>query len=111
MVEGFFKAKVRELTTLSVSPVMIIPLGNHREQKFLPLGQLLPEHHILHIVETAYLPGLLGCLGAATMAAFAVSSIPLTDTELLEFAARLPLEYKLLWKSPVNRNWLRNQSA
>jgi asparagine synthase (glutamine-hydrolysing) len=68
------------------------------EQKFQPLGQLLPEDRILNILETVHLPGLLARLDNTTMAASVEGRVPFTDTILLEFAAGIPLEYKLRWR-------------
>jgi asparagine synthase (glutamine-hydrolysing) len=73
------------------------------EQKFQPLRQLLPEDRILNLMETVHLTGLLGRLDTTTMAASVEGRVPFTDTELLEFVARIPLEYKLRWKSPEHQ--------
>jgi asparagine synthase (glutamine-hydrolysing) len=76
------------------------PVTNYWEQKFQPLRQLLPEDRILNILETIHLGGLLARLDTTTMAASVEGRVPFTDTDLLEFAATMPLEYKLHWRSP-----------
>jgi asparagine synthase (glutamine-hydrolysing) len=75
------------------------PLKEFWERKFQPLGQLLPEDRILNILETVHLSGLLSRLDTTTMAASVEGRVPFTDTDLLEFVAGIPLEYKLRWKS------------
>lgn len=76
------------------------PIAEYWAQKFQPLEQMLPEDRILHILETVHLSGLLARLDTTTMAASVEGRVPFTDTDLMEFAAGIPLEYKLRWKSP-----------
>ena len=84
------------------------PLLQYWEQKFQPLRQLLPEDRILNILETVHLSGLLGRLDTTTMAASVEGRVPFTDTELLEFVATIPLEYKLRWRSPEHQKLAEN---
>jgi asparagine synthase (glutamine-hydrolysing) len=76
------------------------PIAEYWAQKFQPLEQMLPVDRLLHILETVHLSGLLARLDTTTMAASVEGRVPFTDTELLEFVAGIPLEYKLRWKSP-----------
>ncbi len=76
------------------------PIADYWAQKFQPLEQMLPEDRILNILETVHLSGLLARLDTTTMAASVEGRVPFTDTDLLEFAAGIPLEYKLRWRSP-----------
>jgi asparagine synthase (glutamine-hydrolysing) len=76
------------------------PMKDFWAQKFQPLRQLLPEDRILNLLETVHLSGLLARLDTTTMAASVEGRVPFTDTALMEFAAGIPLEYKLRWRSP-----------
>jgi len=53
----------------------------------------------MYIFQKIHLQGLLGRLDSATMSASVEGRVPFVDHRLIEYGNRLPLKYKLKWKS------------
>ena len=63
---------------------------------------------VLYTLEKVHLQNLLGRVDSMTMATAVEARVPFVDHQLVEFAASMPLRYKLRWKSPLHhaRAWL-----
>ena len=57
------------------------------------------ENKISYTFSKKHLPGLLQRVDNSTMATSIEGRVPFVDHELVEFAATIPLKYKLKWKS------------
>jgi asparagine synthase (glutamine-hydrolysing) len=57
----------------------------------------------LWVFEKTHLPGLLSRLDSATMGASIEARGPFLDYRLVEFAMRLPVDYKMRWRSDMAR--------
>ena len=58
---------------------------------------------VFYFFQKVHLVNLLERLDIQSMAASVEARVPYVDQRIVEFAARLPLDYKLRWKSPWHR--------
>ena len=58
---------------------------------------------ILYLFEKNHLSCLLDRLDSMSMAASVEARVPFVDHELVEFASKIPIKYKLKWKSPLHQ--------
>lgn len=79
------------------SPEVYAELDQYWRDRLALLEGLDPADQYLYILETEHLRGLLNRLDADTMAASVESRVPFCDHILVEYAWRLPLEYKFSW--------------
>lgn len=58
---------------------------------------------MLYALEKIHLQNLLARVDSMTMASAVEARVPFVDHKLVEFAASIPLHYKLRWRSPFHR--------
>ena len=58
---------------------------------------------VLYALEKIHLQNLLARVDSMTMASAVEARVPFVDHSLVEFAASIPLHYKLRWRSPLHR--------
>ena len=58
---------------------------------------------VLYTLEKIHLQNLLARVDSMTMASAVEARVPFVDHKLVEFAASIPLHYKLRWRSPFHR--------
>ncbi len=58
---------------------------------------------VLHVLQKTHLQNLLTRIDAMTMASSVEARVPFVDHALVEAVVRMPLRYKLRWRSPFHR--------
>lgn len=78
---------------------------------FKSLEELHPTDQYLRFFETAHLRGTMESLDSMTMAASLEGREPYLDFRLVEYVEKLPLKYKLAWKSADHEIQARTLNA